>query len=307
MKKVAYYPGCALKTIDRAYDDTSKYVAGSLGFALEEIGDYNCCGIGELKSQGEAGLMLPARNLMLAKEQFGAKDLVMSCSVCYHELARANTILNKRADEKEKVNDLLRTGGGSGYEGDVEPRHIIEFLFNEVGVAGVKARVKKPLAGLKVAPYYGCLYSRPSVYTGTARNPRMDDAERPRFMHALLEACGATTVSYGNETSCCGGRSLIQDEDTSFRLIYDTLSKAKAAGADVVALICPKCAGGLDIMQENVLKAAEKRESGAGKKGHIPIVYATQLIGLAFGASAGEMKLRDMETGAAKVLSSVIR
>jgi len=304
MKRVPYYPGCALLTVDVAYDESSKRVAQRLGTELVDIEDYNCCGIGELKSQGDAGLMLPARNLMLAKQQFQAQELVMSCSVCYHELSRANAYIRKNARQKARVNELLQKGGEPPYEGDVEARHFLEYLYNEHGVEAIRAKVTRPLNGLKVAPYYGCLYTRPSQFTGSGRESRLDHPERPRFMHEILEACGAETVAYGNETSCCGGRNLIQDEETSFRLIYDTLSKAKAAGADVVALICPKCAGGLDIMQEQVIKAAEKREPGSGERARIPVVYVTQLIGLALGETAKDVRLRDMETNAAAVLAA---
>ena len=129
------------------------------------------------------------------------------------------------------------------------------------------------------------------MYTFTDKKPGADNSERPRFMHDFLEAAGAETVFYGNEVQCCGGRNLVQDEETSFALCSQTISKAKKAGADVIAVICPKCAGALDVNQP---KIAAKFGSGS----ELPVVYLTQLMALAFGFSKKEAELGDMISGA---------
>ncbi len=295
--QAAYYPGCALLTIDRAYNNSSKLVSEKLGIELVEIPDYNCCGIGEMKSKGAVSMYLPLRNMMLAKNKLGSKDLVMACSVCYHEFRRSISKVRENQKELESVNSIFKEAGEfeDEFTPDGEARHILEFLYNEKGVEEVKKNTVKPLRGLKVAPYYGCLYSRPSMYTLTDKNPKMDNSERPKFMHDFLEAIGAETVFYGNEVQCCGGRNLVQDEETSFALCSQTISKAKKAGADVIALICPKCAGALDVNQP---KIAEKY----GKDSELPIVYLTQLMALAFGFSKKEAEFGDMLSGALKLI-----
>lgn len=287
--QVAYYPGCALLTIDRAYNNSSKLVSKKMGIELVELPDYNCCGIGEMKSKGAVSLYLPLRNMMLAKSRLGSKDLVMACSVCHHEFSRAVTRVRENKNELAEVNGIFKDAGENTEEfiPDGEPRHILEFLYNEKGVDEVKKNTIKPLKGLKVAPYYGCLYSRPSMYTFTDKKPKMDNSEKPRFMHDFLEAMGAETVSYGNEVQCCGGRNVVQDEETSSVLCSQTLSKAKKAGADFLVLICPKCAGALDVTQPSIVEKF-------GKDAELPVVYLTQLMALAFGFSKKQAEFGDM-------------
>lgn len=295
--QAAYYPGCALLTIDRAYNNSSKLVSKKMGVELVEIPDYNCCGIGEMKSKGAVSMYLPLRNMMIANNKLGSKDLVMACSVCYHEFMRSITRVRENLNELEAVNSIFKEAGEfeNEYVPDGDARHILEFLYNEKGVDEVKRNTVKPLKGLKVAPYYGCLYSRPSMYTFTDKKPKMDNSERPKFMHDFLEAIGAETVFYGNEVQCCGGRNVVQDEETSFALCSQTISKAKKAGADVIALICPKCAGALDVNQPKIVEKF-------GKDSELPIVYLTQLMALAFGFSRKEAEFGDMISNPDKVL-----
>jgi heterodisulfide reductase subunit B len=244
-----------------------------------------------MKSLGEVGLFFPTRNLMLA-EQTGQTHLVMPCNVCYHELSRANTILREESDRREAVNDLLAKAGEPTYRGTVKERHLLEFIYNEVGMDRIRSLVKRPLTGLKVAPYYGCLYTRPSIFTGTdRRDPKLDDAERPYFMHRILEAIGCIISDYNNETACCGGRNVMQDPDTSMLLSAETLSQAKEAMGDVMSLICPKCAGAMDINQPKIVEKY-------GQKTDLPVVFFTQLMGLAFGESRRRMKFAEMTTDA---------
>ena len=296
--QAAYYPGCALLTIDRAYNNSSKLVSKKMGIELVEIPDYNCCGIGEMKSKGAASMYMPLRNMMIAKNKLGSKNLIMACSVCYHEFSRSITRVKENQNELSAVNAIFKEAGefNEEYIPDGEARHILEFLYNEKGVEEVKKNVVKPLKELKVAPYYGCLYSRPSMYTFTDKKPKMHNSERPRFMHEFLEALGAETVFYGNEVQCCGGRNVVQDEETSFALCSQTISKAKKAGADVIALICPKCAGALDVNQPKIVEKF-------GKDSELPIVYLTQLMALAFGFSKKEAEFSDMISEPLKVLN----
>ncbi len=295
--QAAYYPGCALLTIDRAYNNSSKLVSEKMGTELVELPGYNCCGIGEMKSSGAVSMYLPLRNMMLSKAKLGSKDLVMACSVCYHEFSRSIARVRENKNELAEVNKIFKEAGEMEGEfvPDGEARHILEFLYNEKGVDAVRKNTVKPLKGLKAAPYYGCLYSRPSAYTFTDKKPEMDNSERPMFMHYFLEGIGAEVVFYGNEVQCCGGRNVVQDEETSFALCSQTLSKAKKAGADFLVLICPKCAGALDVNQPKIVEKF-------GRDCEIPVVYLTQLMALAFGFSKKEAELKDMISDPLKAL-----
>ena len=295
--QAAYYPGCALLTIDRAYNNSSKLVSKKMGIELVELQNYNCCGIGEMKSKGAVSMYLPLRNMMLAKSQLGSKDLIMACSVCYHEFTRSITRVRENKNELVEVNSIFKEADEieGEFTPDGEARHILEFLYNEKGVDEVKKNTVKLLKGLKVAPYYGCLYSRPSMYTFTDKKPNLDNSERPRFMHDFLEGMGAETVFYGNEVQCCGGRNVVSDEETSFTLCSQTLSKAKKAGADFLVLICPKCAGALDVNQPKIVEKF-------GEDSELPVVYLTQLMALAFGFSKKEAEFGDMISDPLRVL-----
>ncbi len=294
-KQVAYYPGCALLTVDRAYNNSARLASEKMGIELTPLQGYNCCGIGEMKSKGAASLYLPLRNMMLAKTTLGSKELVMSCSVCFHEFTRAVERVKESEEELKAVNVIFKEAKEEEYIPDGRPRHILEFLYNEKGPAEVRKNTVRPLKGLKVAPYYGCLYSRPSMYTFTDKNPLMDNSERPKFMDDFIKEMGAETIFYGNEVQCCGGRNLIQDEETSFRLCSQTLSKAKKAGADVIAVICPKCAGGLDVNQPKIVEKY-------GKDSELPVVYITQLMALAFGFSKKKAQFPDMISRPVEIL-----
>ena len=294
MSAVAYYPGCALKSIDLAYDVSSVAVCRELGLALEEIRGYNCCGIGELKSDGDVAYVLPTRILALAEGQ-NLGEVMAPCSVCYGELARAQSVLAQDAARRGRVNGMLRQAGERPYTREVKVRHLLEYLYREAGPEKVAARVRQPLKGLRVAPYYGCLYTRPGWFTQAGRDPALDNPERPHFMADLLGAVGATVVEHPNQVSCCGGRNVVQDEEATALLDYRILSGAKEEGAQVLALICPKCSGALDI---NQTKAIARHGEGA----RLPVVYLTQLLGLAFGLGRGQLRLGDMESGAAALL-----
>ncbi|MHB1663853.1 MAG: CoB--CoM heterodisulfide reductase iron-sulfur subunit B family protein [bacterium] len=293
--QAAYYPGCALLTIDRAYNNSSKLVSKKMGIELVEIPDYNCCGIGEMKSKGAVSLYLPLRNMVIAKSKLGSKDLVMACSVCYHEFTRSITKVKENKKLLDDVNLILKDADEEEYVPEGEARHILEFLYNEKGPDEVKKNTVKPLKGLKVAPYYGCLYTRPSMYTFADKKPGLDNSERPHFMHDFLESMGAEVVSYGNEVQCCGGRNVVQDEETSFTLCSQTLSKAKKAGADFLVVICPKCAGALDVNQPKIVEKY-------GEESELPVVYLTQLMALAFGFSGKDAQFSDMISNPLKVL-----
>ena len=294
-KKAAYYPGCTLKSVDIAFDTTTKAVTRTLGLELQEVTDYSCCGAGEMKSEGNVSYLLPTRNLLRVAEM-GRDEVVMSCNVCYHEMTRANTAVKGNPAKKQHLNALLEEAGEKSYEGNITARNTLEFIYNEGGLEEIKANVRKPLTGLKVAPYYGCLYNRPQDMLDVSPSVQLDDLERPHFMHDILEALGATVVRFGNETSCCGGKNVMSDEPNTHKLSGKVLASAKAAGADVLALMCPKCAATLDILQGDIIHAV-------GEEARLPVVFYTQLMAMAFGHPASEVRLKNMESNPQAVLS----
>ena len=296
--KLGYFPGCSLKGMARAYDESTKIVADSFGIELLEIDDFNCCGALEVKGSNEKlSYMLPARVMDSAKGRFHVDAVVTPCNGCYHSLLRTNVAMNENTNARNDVIEFLKDIGYGTYKGNLDVRHFLELFYNEVGPEKIKSMVKKPLNGLKVASYYGCLYERPKTITNTGYKSKRDDSEKPYFQDELLRATGAEVVEFESSASCCGGAHALQDEKLAATLSAAVLSSAKAAGADMLVLPCPLCGAALDIKQPEIIKAH-------GEKAKLPVVYFTQLIGLAIGKSAKELKLSDPISNPMEVLKS---
>jgi heterodisulfide reductase subunit B len=296
--KLGYFPGCSLKGMARAYDESTKIVAEGFGIELMEVDDFNCCGALEAKGSNEKiSYMLPARVMDSAKGKFHVDAIVTPCNGCYHSLLRANAVMNEDSAAKSDVISFLKDVGYGTYEGDIDVRHFLELFYNEVGPEKVKNAVKKSLKGLKVASYYGCLYERPKTITKTGYKSKRDDSENPYFQDELLAATGAEVVKFEAAASCCGGAHALQDESLAATLSAAVLSAAKKAGADILALPCPLCGAALDIKQPEIVKVH-------GNEAKIPVVYFTQLIGLAMGKSAKDLKLTDPISNPMEILKS---
>ncbi|EZQ07038.1 MULTISPECIES: CoB--CoM heterodisulfide reductase iron-sulfur subunit B family protein [Acidianus] len=282
--KVAFYPGCALDGLGRSYEVSIKLVTQDLGLEYEKIEDYNCCGALEVKNVNTmAGLLLPARNLALAR-QMGANAVMSACPGCHYSLSRTQYFMSRYPKLNEKVNAYLEKMGVQKYDEQLLMIHVTEFIYNAIGPEGVKAKVKRPLTGLKVAPYYGCLYNRPKAYTLTGYMKIKDDPERPHFMDELLEALGAEVVPFEAKTMCCGGPHVYSDAPTSIHLEARILKEAKRNGADLLITDCPL---GHVAIETNMNKIAEKY----GENLRMPLVYFTQLMAFAFGHSPEETLL----------------
>ncbi len=263
--KYAYYPGCSLHSTATEYEETTRTVCATLGVELAEIPDWNCCGATSAHATNHLlSLALPARDLAKA-EQMGL-DVVAPCAACYNRMAQ--TIHETKDNEvlRHKVSQVI----GAEYQGTVKAKSLLEVLAADIGPKVVEAKVQKPLKGLKVAAYYGCLLVRPPAVTG------WDDAENPQSMERLMTALGAETVDWSHKTECCGASLTISRTDIVAKLTHDILDAAKAAGADAIVCACPMCQANLDGRQGLVEKTYKTQY-------HLPVFYFTQLMSLAFG------------------------
>ncbi|MCQ4344494.1 MAG: CoB--CoM heterodisulfide reductase iron-sulfur subunit B family protein [Sulfolobales archaeon] len=255
----------------------------------------NCCGALEVKNVNTmVGLLLPARNLALARK-IGADAIMSACLGCHYSLSRAQYYLSKYPKLREKVNAYLEKMGEIKYDLQLMTIHVNEFLYNSVSMEVIKSKVKRPLTGLKVAPYYGCLYTRPKPYTLTGYLRLKDDPERPVFMDKLLEALGAEVVPFEAKTMCCGGPHVYSDPDVSINLEARILKEARRNGAEILVVDCPL--GGVAI-ESNMNKIAERY----GEDLRMPVVYFTQLMAFAFGRSPEEAMLTANLTNPMSVL-----
>lgn len=260
----AYYPGCSLKGTGRAYEESLLSVFRALDVDVQELEDWNCCGATTYMSYDELqSYALAARNLSLAKQT--GKDLMAPCAACY-------LVLNKT---QYYVRDYPWIGEIVGHALDAihlprniaaKVRHPLEILLNDVGLDAIRKKVTRPLRGLKVAPYYGCQIVRPYAL--------FDSQREPTSMDQLLQACGADIVYYPVKTQCCGGSQKGTLPEVGLDLIRHLLAEAQRNGAEVIATVCPLCQFNLEAFQE---------QAGNSHQFHLPVLYFTQLLAVAFG------------------------
>jgi heterodisulfide reductase subunit B len=288
-KKVAYYPGCALEGSGHAYDRSTRAVGKKLGLDLVEVKNWNCCGAMEVKNiDPKLQTYLSSRVMSIAAKEMGFDTVMAPCNGCYHNLKKAEYDLANDADSVEVVDRLSKKAGHETYEaGGVETIHALDWIKQAIGEDGIRERVKNSLKGIKVANYYGCMYTRPRhIFPEKDQGPDSESTTQPHFMDDLLAAAGAEIVDFPLKTACCGGAHTLSDSDTSTKLVLNLLRAAEAAGAEVIATECPTCHSGLEMHQVR----AEKRY---GVKTSPRILYFTQLLGLALGLKARKVGVHE--------------
>lgn len=268
-----YYPGCSLKGTGKSYEESFLAVMKALGVGIEELDDWNCCGATAYMAVDEAkALALAARNLAIAEKKPG--DVLAPCSACYLVLQKTKHYVEEYPEVGKRVHQALKSAGIT-YQGKAVVRHPLDVVINDIGLDTIKKHVKKPLTGLKVIPYYGCMIVRP--YS------TFDHPEYPVAMDKLFEALGATVLPYPLKTRCCGGSLTGTLDEVGQRLSYILLKEAKKRQADIMATLCPLCLFNLDSYQGPI--------SARYDDVTMPVVYFTQLMGLAFGLSPKELGL----------------
>lgn len=288
MAKVAYYPGCALEGTGGPYDRSTRALVSELKLKMENLRDYNCCGAMEVKNvHPMLQTYLSARNLAIAAEQMGFDTVMAPCNGCYHNLKKAEFELATNEKALETVQELAKKADDPVYKGDVRTVHLLEWLMEEIGEDGIKERLKKSLNGIKIANYYGCMYTRPrQIFPEKDQGPGSESSYKPHFMDDLLAAAGAENVDFPLKTACCGGAHTLSDADTSTQLVLNLLQAAEDSGADVIATECPTCHSGLEMHQI-------RAEKVFGIKTKVKIIYFTQLLGLALGLSARKVGIHE--------------
>ena len=270
----SYFPGCSLKGLGRAYEESLLPVMRHLGVTMTELPDWNCCGATAYMSVDERqASILAARNLAIA-EKLGGHDLVTPCSACYLVLNKTKHYLRETPSMRADVQEALGRAHLS-YHGETKVRHPLDVLVNDVGLDAIREKVVRPLTGLKVAPYYGCQLVRP--YS------TFDDAWNPTSMDRLMTTLGAEVVHFPLKTKCCGASLTGTVPEAGLRLTYILLREAVRRRADVISTICPLCQFNLDAYHGQI-----ERRWG---KVRVATVYFTQLMGLAFGLSPAELGL----------------
>ncbi len=291
--KYSYYPGCSLELSAAAYDVSAKAIAKPVDVEFMELEDWNCCGATEYISLNKlAAYALVARNLIQAKNQ-KLGQLVAPCSACFLNLSKAESYLTELAALRDKINIAMEAGGMVYTPGDLKVRHLLDIFVNDVGYDRIAELVTRPLKGLRVAAYYGCLIVRPA-FQGV-----FDDSEHPTSLDKLVKVLGATAVDFPLKAQCCGGHMTQISEPVAMDLLNRLLHNAAEYETDIIVTLCPMCQLNLDAYQASVNNYYKTNY-------HIPILYFTQLIGLAWGMSPKELGIGKEFVSAAPVLKAKI-
>lgn len=284
MNRYLFYPGCSMESSAKAYMESLNTILEPLELTFEEIDDWNCCGATEyLGINLIPAYSLIARNLALAAKQKNnangsgsTRTVVAPCSACYLNLAKADYYMQERPSLGAKVNEALQAGGLQYTPGTLDVRHLIDVLVYDVGVETIRSKVVRPLTGLRVAPYMGCMLPRPDY------KHRWSDHEHPTELDDLLRALGADVIDYPLTTECCGGHMTQIGPETAFELIRRLIADADDRGAQMMATVCPMCQMNIDAYQNEMNHYFHTDY-------HMPILFFTQLMGLAFGREPKEL------------------
>jgi heterodisulfide reductase subunit B len=272
--KYLYYPGCSLEGTATEYHASTRAFLEAVGVELQEIEDWTCCGASAAEAVSEwLSYALPARNIALAEKMNNGRDILVPCSACYLNLKKVEQNAKEKAVFRETVNQILAEEGLS-IQGKTTVRHLLDVLSRDLGAKKIKKRVTRPLAGLTIAPYYGCQCLRPYRV--------FDDPEQPQSMAPLIEAAGATVHPWDMGGRCCGASHMNTKQKVALQLVGGILKAAR--GADAVATVCPMCQMNLEAYQSRVSEEF-------GEDLNITVVYLPQLLGLAVGMSEKEVRL----------------
>ena len=289
MKEFAYFPGCSLEKMAISYHLSALETTRKLGVKLNEIEDWNCCGatayynIDELLTD-----TLCARNLAIAEKT--GLELVAPCSACYKNMYFTADHLNNDPDLADHINFALEEDN-LHYKGTVKVKHLIEVFVQDIGMQELESKVTNPLEGVRVAPYYGCQILRPQK--------DHEDVEQPQFFEELLSTIGAVPVNYPLKMRCCGGSIILTNRLVALSMVRNLLKSAVDAQADIIATACPMCQINLECYQQQV-------NEEFGTEFSVPIMYFTQLVGLAMGIANKKLGIgKEFVTIAPSLLQAV--
>jgi heterodisulfide reductase subunit B2 len=261
---IAYFPGCTLSTKGKGYDQSGRAVAQALNVPFQELPDWQCCGATfPLATDNSMALIAPAR--LLTQGQKAGGHVTTLCAICFHVLRRTQHFLTEKPEMLERINWFTE----ETYEGKTRVSHFLEILRDEITWKTVSERVTKPLKGLKIAPYYGCLLLRPYDEIN------LDNPDNPRILHDCITALGGEPVDFPYQDECCGSYLLVSKPDLPEKLSQAVLNSARKNGAQAIMTACPLCQFNLDHPQ----RAAAGMRTGK----ELPVLYFTQLIAVALG------------------------
>lgn len=293
MNEVSLFLGCLIPNRYPGIEKATKLVLDRLGIKWSELAQASCCPApGVFRSFDKiTWLTIASRNLVLAEEK--NTDILTICNGCFSSLMDANSILKNDPDLRKEVNAHLKKINKE-FRGAIEVRHIIEFLYKEIGPVELNKSIEKPLE-INAAVHYGCHLLKPT------KERKLGGFECPVFFDELVEATGAKSVPYDGKTSCCGAGGGVRSAmlEASYKMTEYKLNNMKKAGIDCIVDACPFCHLQYDGGQVELAKS--------GKEYKIPVVHYSQLLGLALGLTPDDVGLQLNEINSDAFLEKIAR
>ncbi len=270
--KISYYPGCTLKTKAKNLESSALACLDLLGIEYAELPRWNCCGaVYSLSDDDLIHLIAPVRDLIRVQEQ-GFDTVLTLCSMCYNTLARANELMKNDEVKRGTINDFMDEE--PDYKGAVKVVHFLDFMRDEIGWDKLRDKVKNPLKGMKLAPYYGCTLLRPGDVS-------IDKSSNPGIFEDCMKALGAEVVRFPMANECCGSYQVLGNPEAALKVSHEIITDAISNGAEAMVLTCPLCDYNLGHRQEEMLSRSENAKG-------LPVFYFTQLMALALGAEPAD-------------------
>lgn len=287
MRYYSYYPGCSMEATGAPVEKSAKAIAKPLDIELIELENWTCCGSSPLSGVDKAKAVGATARILAHAEKTGL-DLVTPCSSCYTILMEANDLLKGDHKLADEVHEAL-SAAGLTYNGTVKVRHIVEVLYNDIGISGLAAKVVRPLTGLKVACYHGCQQVRPDY--------GYDNSELPDWLDQMVTSLGAEPVDFPLKARCCGSSLVISNSDVALDLINKLLQNAQDHGAQCIATTtCPLCHTNMDAYQP----IARRKHKATY---NLPALAITQLIAVAIGLDYKQSALNGNVVSPKKLLA----
>lgn len=277
MKEFAVFWGCTIPARFPFLEKSTRLVMDGLGLPMRDVDGFACCPEKSLVNNVDHGMwtLAAARNIAVADEL--GLDIVSPCTGCISNLSTVKGRLKTDLNKKAEVNTLLKQIKRE-FKGRSKLMHLVPFLHDEVGLDRIKNRIKRNFSGMKVAVHYGCHMMRP--YHAL----KVDDPLDPKKFDKLVEALGARTLEPRTKLMCCGqALDRVDQHDVALHMARVKLSELKTIGADALVLCCPSCF----LQFDNNQNLMEKD----GEKFGIPVIYFTELLGLAMGLKPDELGL----------------
>jgi heterodisulfide reductase subunit B2 len=261
--RIGYYPGCSLLGSSREFDESSRAVLKALEVELVEVPEWNCCGASSAHIiNHELSLALPGRILALA-EQAGLTEILAPCAACLNRLLTAQQEFEQHPEKRAEVEKAIDLP----LKGTVKIVNILEVLDRLTD--RIAAKVRHPFTR-KVVNYYGCLMVRPP------RVMNFDRFEDPQSMDGMMALIGAESIPWPFKTECCGASFSITRTDIVAKLGGKLVDGAVHRGAEAIVVACPMCHSNLDLRRPEINESLQKNH-------RIPVLFVTQVIGLALG------------------------